>query len=78
MVSFMTEAKNSAPKYITRVQTRPTARKKKKVTSKILWVWLRRPETLASEIILDTATGTPAVEIISRILNTLKAAVKSA
>ena len=78
LVSFMTPAKKLAPKNMTREQKMPTAPKKSRETRKILWVCLCRREALASEIILDMATGIPAVETVKRILKMLKAAVKSA
>ena len=74
----MMPAKKLAPKNMTKEQKMPTAPKKNRETRKILWVCLCLWEALASEIILDMATGMPAVETVRRMLKILKAAVKSA
>ena len=78
LVSFIMPAKKLAPKNMTKEQKMPTAPKKNRETRKILWVCLCLWEALASEIILDMATGMPAVETVRRMLKILKAAVKSA
>ena len=51
-----------------RVLMAPRITKVSRATRKIRWTWFRRSMALASEMVLDMATGRPAVETISRRL----------
>ena len=65
LVSFMVAASQSALKYITRKDRAPRVRNIIRASRKVLWTWLRRPRASASLTSLDTATGSPAVEMVS-------------
>ena len=43
----------------------PRTKKAARATLKVRWTWLRLPRVLASEMLLERATGRPAVETIS-------------
>ena len=58
-------ARGWAKKNIMLALTAPSTRKVVKATRKTRLTWFRRPRALASEMVLDMATGRPAVEIIS-------------
>ena len=45
--------------------TVPRTKKVTRATLKMRWTWLRLPRVLASEMLLERATGSPAVETIS-------------
>ncbi len=66
LVSFMVAASQSARKNITRKDAAPRARKITRASRKVLRTWFSRPWASASLTSLDTATGSPAVEMVSR------------
>ena len=64
--SFISPASQSARKNITPKDTRPRAKNSTRARRKMRWTWFRRSRALASLTSLDTATGRPAVETVSR------------
>ena len=58
-------ARSWAKRNITRLLMVPRMTKVTRQTRKTRSTWLRRFRALASEMVLDMATGRPAVEIIS-------------
>ena len=65
LVSFIMAASMSALKYISRKETPPSTRNIPSASWKVRRTWLRLPWALASLTSLDTATGRPAVEMVS-------------
>ena len=63
--SCIMPASCSEPKYMIRKDTTPRVRKAARDRRNTLCTWFCRPRALASDTILDTATGRPAVEIVS-------------
>ena len=48
-----------------RLLAMPSTRKAVRATRNTRLTWFRRPRALASEMVLDRATGRPAVEMVS-------------
>ena len=65
LVSCIISASQSARKYISRNDSRPRARNSTIEVRKMLRTWFCRFRALASLTSLDTATGRPAVEMVS-------------
>ena len=61
-------AMGAASTVIQKKLMRPRIRKVIKATRKVRWTWLWRPRALASEMVLDRATGRPAVEMVRKKL----------
>ena len=61
-------ARGWAKTNITRLLMEPRMTKVTSATRKTRFTWFRRSRALASEMVLDMATGRPAVEIISSTL----------
>ena len=78
LVLFIRLANWGANSSIMREKKAPMATNRAKAVRKILRACAVRFCTTDSLIILDMATGMPPVEIISRMLKMLKAALKSA
>ena len=66
MESPIRPARRAAPKYMMKKEMSPSAKKAPRATRNTLCTWSRRPMVLASDTILDRATGRPAVEMVSR------------
>ena len=66
MLSFIRPASCSEPKNITRKDRTPRIRNRARASRKVRRTWFRRPRASASLTSLDTATGRPAVEMVSR------------
>ena len=64
----MKAASRSAPKNISRVPTRPMAKKSQMAVEKIFRFWFSRPWVWAWLVSLEMARGRPAVEMVSRTL----------
>ena len=65
LLSCIRPASISALKYITRKETAPRSRNIPKARRKVRRIWFCRLRALASLTSLDTATGRPAVEMVS-------------
>ena len=65
LVSCIISASRSALKYITRKETTPRIRNIPRASWKVRRIWPGRFWALASLTSLDTATGSPAVEMVS-------------
>ena len=65
LVSCIISASRSALKYITRKESTPKARNIPRASRKVRRTWPCRFRALASLTSLETATGRPAVEMVS-------------
>ena len=66
MLSFIRPASCSEPKNMIKNDSTPRIRNRASARRKVRRTWFWRPRALASLTSLDTATGRPAVEMVSR------------